>query len=191
MDLIWLKSYWNLNGNHSLSLFQFVKCEFLLGRIIVLTVCVFQVWFLKGLLLFFVFVGVGILLFPAPSNVLTKRFWPEVSYLFLSGLPYEKKKCLPLFWEKNWEPLKELWEPYSLRFHPKTSLRKDQRLCCWCACVRARRCSITGFTHNLPWVFRLRHAQIQYEKLGSDTIALSEWLFVLGFCLVFICLDVS
>ena len=186
MDLIRLKSCWNLNGNRSLSLFQFVKCEFLLGRIIVLTVCVFQVWFLKGLLLFSVFVGVGILLFSAPSNVLTKRFWLEVSYLFLSGPSYENKKIFLFSWKKkNWEPLKELWEPYSLRFHPKkTSLRIDQRLCCWCVCVRARRCNIAGYTHNLPWVFRLRHAQIQYEKLGSDTIALSEQFFVLGFCLV-------
>ena len=92
-----------------------------------------------------------------------------------------KLKIKEIYFKKK-EPLKELWEPYSLRFRPKkTSLRKDQRLCCWCVCLRARRCSIAGYTHHLPWVFRLRHAQIQYEKLGRDTIALSEQFLVLGF----------
>ena len=165
MDLIRLESCWNLNGNRFWVCFSLLNVSFFSGHIIVLTVCVFQVWFLKRSTTFLCFRGRWYTtFFSAPSSVLAERFWLEDSYLFLCGSPDENKKKLSFFWKKNWEPLKELWEPYSRRFRPKTSLRIDQRLCCWCVCVRARESNMAGYTHNQRWVFRFRRAQIQYEK---------------------------
>ena len=166
MDLIRLESCWNLNGNRFWVCFSLLNVSFFfrtyncfnslcLSSMISEKVYYFSL-FSWALVYYF---------FSAPSSVLTERFWLEDSYLFLCGPPDENKKKLSFFLEKkDWEPLKELWEPYSRRFRPKTSLRIDQRLCCWCVCVRARESNMAGYTHNQRWVFRFRRAQIQYEK---------------------------
>ena len=165
MDLIRLESCWNLNGNRFWVCFSLLNVSFFSGHIIVLTVCVFQVWFLKRSTTFLCFSWALVYyFFQRPLAFLLRDFdWKTRTY-FCAVPQMRTRKRLSFFGKKGWEPLKELWEPYSRRFRPKTSLRIDQRLCCWCVCVRARESNMAGYTHNQRWVFRFRRAQIQYEK---------------------------
>ena len=166
MDLIRLESCWNLNGNRFWVCFSLLNVSFFfrtyncfnslcLSSMISEKVYYFSL-FSWALVYYF---------FQRPLAFLLRDFdWKTRTYFCAVPQMRTRKSCLFFLEKKDWEPLKELWEPYSRRFRPKTSLRIDQRLCCWCVCVRARESNMAGYTHNQRWVFRFRRAQIQYEK---------------------------